>query len=431
MSETVMELLSSIKIVGISQCKFSASFRGDCHKYAMQCSKCNRRLHHDAFSIMDLLRLAPRLILDHFGLGTSSWSTDVIERLQSGGSSEWQSNPASILFSSAEAMKKSLQDMGNASTSDMRIVRCQFGFGLDHKTATDVEKDRIVQINQTDALKMDMGMKDKNAHFDKIRNTHAVLHCLFEILSPGYNRYLHLYGDKIGVYMANEFNYLSDPNDKCKWTLGKSFDRSMDPDRIHPRITRQKASAIELEDEVIKHSPKSIELSLDLVQKWCEFMDETWERNKFLASKSGIKLMKYGGLSDLREKFGISIISKSTKDYFENKLSARELSVEDVLDLKSIQLSREHHLKCVIGDWSCRPSQVIITDIDKSFLDPDHTMGDGWDGIDIDAYFGSTPKARRSREAKMQKICVEHSVKNNAEELLIKEHIFLQTINLN
>ena len=61
--------------------------------------------------------------------------------------------------------------------------------------------------------------------------------------------------------------------------------------------------------------------------------------------------------------------------------------MEDVLDLNSIQLSQEHNIKCVIGDWSCRPSQVIITDIDKSFLDPDHTMGDGWDGIDIDAYF--------------------------------------------
>ena len=234
---------------------------------------------------------------------------------------------------------------------------------------------------------------------------------------------------KIDVYMANEFNYLSEPNDKCKWTLGKSFVPRMDPDRIHPRVTRQKASVIELEDEVIKHSTKSIELSLDLVQKWCEFMDETWERNKFLASKSAIKLMKYGGLFDLREKFGNSIISKSTKDSFENKLSDHEVSVEDVLDLKSIQPTREHHLRCVIGDWSCRPSQVIITDIDKSFLDPDHTMGDGWDGIDVDAYFGSTPNARRSREAKMQKICIERSVKNNAEELVIKEHLSKIKIN--
>ena len=149
--------------------------------------------------------------------------------------------------------------------------------------------------------------------------------------------------------MANEFNYLSDPNDKCKWTLGKSFVPRMDPDRIHHRVTRQKASAIELEDEVMKHSTKTIDLSLDLVQKWYNVLDETWERNKFLASKSGIKLMKYGGLFDLREKFGNSIISKSTNDYFENKLSDHEVSVEDVLDLKSIQLSQEHHLKCGIG----------------------------------------------------------------------------------
>ena len=63
-------------------------------------------------------------------------------------------------------------------------------------------------------------------------------------------------------------------------------------------------------------------------------MDETWERNKYLASKSGIKLMKYGGLLDLRQKLGNSIISKSTKDYYNNKLSDHELSVEDVLDLK-------------------------------------------------------------------------------------------------
>ena len=79
----------------------------------------------------------------------------------------------------------------------MRIVRCQFGFGLDHKNVSDVEKNRIVQINQTDALQMDMGMKDTNAYFDKIRNSHAVLHCLFEILSPGYNRYLRLYRNKL------------------------------------------------------------------------------------------------------------------------------------------------------------------------------------------------------------------------------------------
>jgi len=168
--------------------------------------------------------------------------------------------------------------------------------------------------------------------------------------------------------MSNEPNYLSDSNDKCTWRLGKSFDPKMDPDRIHPRITRQKARAIELEDEVIKHSEQAIDLSLDFVEKWYKFMDELWERNKFLASKFALKTMKYGGLEDLREKLGNYIISKSTLDYFENKLSEHEVSVEDVLDLNSIQLSQEHNLKCVIDDWSCRPSQVIITDIEKVSL---------------------------------------------------------------
>jgi len=196
MSETVMELLSSVNIIGTRQCKHSVSFKGDCHKYAMFCSKFNQRLHCDDFSIMDLLQLAPRLILDHFGLGTSSWSTDVIERLQSGGSSEWQCNPASIIFSSAEAMIKSIQDMDKVPRVYMGIERCLYGFGLDHNNVFDASKDRIIQINQTDALKMDMGMKDKRAHCDKIRSTHAVLVCFFEILSPGYNRYMALYREK-------------------------------------------------------------------------------------------------------------------------------------------------------------------------------------------------------------------------------------------
>ena len=95
-------------------------------------------------------------------------------------------------------------------------------------------------------------------------------------------------------------------------------------------------------------------------------MDELWERNTFLAL--ALKSMKYGGLEDLREKLRNSLISESTLNYFENKLSEHELSVEDVADLKSIQLSQEYNLKCVIGDWSRRPSQVIIADIENGSL---------------------------------------------------------------
>ena len=100
--------------------------------------------------------------------------------------------------------------------------------------------------------------------------------------------------------MSNESNYLSDSNDKCTWRLGQSFDQSMDLDHIHPRITCQKAGTIVLEDEVIKHSEKAIDLSLDFFEMWYAFMDEIWERNKFLASKLALKSMKYGGFEDLR-----------------------------------------------------------------------------------------------------------------------------------
>ena len=50
-------------------------------------------------------------------------------------------------------------------------------------------------------------------------------------------------------------------------------------------------------------------------------------------------------------------------------------------------------------------------------------MGEGWCDVDINAYFGDTTNARISREANQQEKSVKMSVKNNAEELLIKEHL--------
>jgi len=81
MPETTMEVLSPVKIIGMSQCKYSVSFKGDCHKYALFCSKCHRKLHRDDHGLMDLHQNAPIIILDHYGLGASSWSTDVIDKL--------------------------------------------------------------------------------------------------------------------------------------------------------------------------------------------------------------------------------------------------------------------------------------------------------------------------------------------------------------
>ena len=85
--------------------------------------------------------------------------------------------------------------MDKIPREDMGIVRCLYGFGSDHNNVSDAKKDKIIQNDQTDALTMDMGMKDKRAHCDKIQSTHTVLVCFFEILSPGYNRHLHLYGE--------------------------------------------------------------------------------------------------------------------------------------------------------------------------------------------------------------------------------------------
>ena len=46
MSETVMELLSSVIVVGMRQCQYSASFKGDCHLYTLFCTKCRCAMHH-------------------------------------------------------------------------------------------------------------------------------------------------------------------------------------------------------------------------------------------------------------------------------------------------------------------------------------------------------------------------------------------------
>ena len=77
-----MELLSSVLVVGVKQCQYSVSFRGDCHLYTLSCTKCGKAMHEREYPIMILLQLAPRIILDHFGLGTSSWNEKGFNRIQ-------------------------------------------------------------------------------------------------------------------------------------------------------------------------------------------------------------------------------------------------------------------------------------------------------------------------------------------------------------
>ena len=76
-SETIMELLSSVLVVGAKRCQFSVSFKGDCHLYTLLRTKCGKAMHEREYPIMILLQWAPRIILDHFGLGTSSWNDKV------------------------------------------------------------------------------------------------------------------------------------------------------------------------------------------------------------------------------------------------------------------------------------------------------------------------------------------------------------------
>ena len=50
-------------------------------------------------------------------------------------------------------------------------------------------------------------------------------------------------------------------------------------------------------------------------------------------------------------------------------------------------------------------------------------MSGGWYQIDADAHCGPPSKSRKNRETLQQEKCVEQSMKNNAEELVIKEHL--------
>jgi hypothetical protein len=55
-SETVMELLSSVLVVGAKQCQFSVSFKGDCHLYTLSCTKYGKAMHEREYPIMILLQ---------------------------------------------------------------------------------------------------------------------------------------------------------------------------------------------------------------------------------------------------------------------------------------------------------------------------------------------------------------------------------------
>ena len=156
---------------------------------------------------------------------------------------------------------------------DLGIVRCQNGFGLDCHNVSCAKKDKAIQIDQTNAPKMDMGMKDKRGHCDMIQSTHMMLHCLFK----------YVYQDAIDIWpfmgeikacMSNGKNHMSGHNNKCTWKLGKSFDSKMNPNSISSQNHHNKASKIELGEEYINHLTKLIKFVLSLVRQWYKYVDE-------------------------------------------------------------------------------------------------------------------------------------------------------------
>ena len=116
--------------------------------------------------------------------------------------------------------------------------------------------------------------------------------------------------------MSADDNFLSEPNDMCSWLLGKGFGSAMDTHRIKPRTNQQALMELCLQEKEPEHSPKLIELSIPFVEDWYAFMDESWERNKFIGCKLALKSLKYGGLNDLQKKLRESLVSNTMVTYF-------------------------------------------------------------------------------------------------------------------
>jgi len=111
------------------------------------------------------------------------------------------------------------------------------------------------------------------------------------------------------------------------------------------------------------------------------------------------------------------------KVHFDKLLQEQKCSVGDLIDLNIAPISPFHNLQCDILDWTCHPSQVLVKDIKRSYLDGVSNMGGGWDPTDVESHFGPITISSAKRETSQQEKCVRESMKNNAEELVIKESL--------
>ena len=110
------------------------------------------------------------------------------------------------------------------------------------------------------------------------------------------------------------------------------------------------------------------------------------------------------------------------RDFFQKQLHENECSVEGLIDWKSPPISPYHNLQCEISDWTHCPCQVFVTDVERSFLD--EGLGVGWEPSDVETHFGPMTITSKKRESDQQKKCIQESMKNNAEELVIKESLY-------
>ena len=138
-----------------------------------------------------------------------------------------------------------------------------------------------------------------------------------------------------------------------------------------------------------------------MIQLWTENLDDLWERNKYIATETVLKhrlitVLKYDGMNELQMLLPEDLCKKCMKEYFDKLPQEHQCSIGDLIDLNIAPISLDHNLQCDISDWTSRLSQVMVKDIERSYLDEVLNIGSGWDPTDVEAHFCPTPTTKVS-----------------------------------
>ena len=218
--------------------------------------------------------------------------------------------------------------------------------------------------------------------------TKAVVWGLFEVLSPAIVGYQLLFKEKLNAYIINEANFVTKPEHECHWHPSYHFHQKLDKNRIDPQDTFEKLLAI---PDKLGTNPELLEYAINLVKLWSENLAYLWDRNKFIAAETVLKhhsitALKYDGIDALQKLLTEGLSKKPMRVFFQKHLYENQCSVEGLIDLKSVSVFPYHNLQCEILDWTYHPCQVIVTDVERSFLDEE--MGVGWNPSDVETHFG-------------------------------------------